>query len=277
MKHLSRYFVSAAVTAFTLAGAAQASFAAATPWAEDNGGRMRVILTPPSADGTIEAALQVEPDPGFITYWREPGESGIPPQISVTGADDARLEAIEYPVPKRLKIAEVTDMGYDGPVTFPLTLKVAPDSLPALTVIAFIGLCKDICIPFQASFDIPAKASAFEETPVDKAILAVARTSLPENPSEDFRVDEAVLASDGIRLSLTLPDPDAAREVTLANNRGYIVEAPEGTLKDGHLVIDIPLSALPDDAVPEDGDWLLLAKSGDRAMETPLVILPDRP
>ncbi len=277
MKRLNRYFVSAAVTAFALSGAAQLSLAATTPWAEDTGGRMRVILSPPSADGTIHAALQVEPDPGFITYWREPGESGIPPQITVTGAGEAQLEAIDYPVPKRLKIAEATDMGYDGPVTFPLTLKVAPGSLPALTVTAFIGLCKDICIPFQASFDIPAKAAGYEETPVDKAILAVARTRLPESPSADFRVAEAVLAADGIKLSLTLPDPDADHEITLANNRGYIVEARGGKIKDGQVVFDIPLSALPDDADPEDGDWLLLAKSGGRAMEMPLVITPDRP
>ncbi|WP_081725721.1 protein-disulfide reductase DsbD domain-containing protein [Martelella sp. AD-3] len=277
MRPLTRHFVVAAIAAFALAGTARMSFAAATPWAEDTGGRMRVILTPPTDDGTIEAALQIEPDPGFITYWREPGESGIPPQITVTGTGPARLEAIEYPVPKRLKIADVTDMGYDGPVTFPLTLKVAPGPLPSLTVTAFVGLCKDICIPFQASFDIPARAAAFEETPVDKAILAVARTTLPERPSADFRVDEASLSADGLRLALTLPDPGTGDEITLANRLGYIVEAPAGRMENGQYLVDIPLSALPEDADPEKGDWLLLAKTGDRAMETPLVIAPAPP
>lgn len=238
---------------------------------------MRVIVTPPASDGTIRAALQVEPDPGFITYWREPGESGIPPQIDVTGTDGVRFQAIEYPVPKRLKIAAATDMGYDGPVTFPLELKAEPGTLPALTVSAFIGLCKDICIPFQASFEIAPEEKAFEETPVERAILAVARASLPEKPSADFQVDDAFVGPDFIRISLTLPDVDAAREITLANSSGYIVEAPAGRLADGHYVIDIPLSALPQDADPEHGDWLLLAKSGDRTMETPLVIARMRP
>nr|WP_272211842.1 protein-disulfide reductase DsbD domain-containing protein [Marinicella sp. W31]MDC2877730.1 protein-disulfide reductase DsbD family protein [Marinicella sp. W31] len=237
-------------TACTTAGQA---LAAATPWVEDTGGRMRVIVTPPSDDGTILAALQVEPEEGFITYWREPGESGIPPQITISGTAEAHLQAIEYPVPERLRIAEMTDMGYDGPVTFPLLLKADPGVLPALSVTAFIGLCKDICIPFQAHFDIPAEAASFAETPVDKAIMAVARTTLPEQPSDDFRVDGAVLTGNGIRIVLKLPGEPAQNEITLANSNGYIIEAPAGQSMDGHYVIDIPLSDLPVDADPLEG------------------------
>ena len=85
-----------ATVLFVLAVTSSA-FAKATGWAEDAGGRMRFIVTPPEEDGTIRAALQIEPDEGFITYWREPGGGGIPPQISVSGTMDVRLEAIDYP------------------------------------------------------------------------------------------------------------------------------------------------------------------------------------
>ncbi|WP_319519519.1 protein-disulfide reductase DsbD domain-containing protein [uncultured Martelella sp.] len=274
MKRLLHHFTIAALLAAAAVATAGQAYAAATPWAEDAGGRMRLIVSPPADDGTIQAALQVEPEDGFITYWREPGESGIPPQITVSGTGNAHLETIEYPVPKRLSVAGMTDMGYDAPVTFPLILKTDPGALPSLSVNAFIGLCKDICIPFQTTFDIPADADAFAETPVDKAILAVARTRLPEQPSEGFHADDAMLTDSGMRILLTLPNGSSESEITLANSNGFIVEAEARPFEDGGFVVDIPLSALPEDADPMDGDWLLLVKSDGRAMETPLVITP---
>lgn len=256
------------IAALALPAFAGLSHAGQTEWAEDVGGRMRMIMTAPDDDGTIRAALQVEPAEGFITYWREPGESGIPPQITVTGNDDVTLAAIAYPVPKRIDLAGVTDMGYDGPVTFPLTFEAAPDTHPRLDVSAFIGLCKDICIPFQTTFEITP--SAYADSAVDAAILAVAETTLPEAPSADFRVERAVKTGEALELALALPEAENP-EITLASSGGFIVEAPAGAVKDGLYTITIPLKSLPDGPDSIDSDWLLLAKAGGRAMETPLV------
>ena len=256
------------IAALALPAFAGLAHAGQTEWAEDAGGRMRMIMTAPDDDGTIRAALQVEPAEGFITYWREPGESGIPPQITIGGNDDVTLEAIAYPVPKRIDLAGITDMGYDGPVTFPLTFKAAPGARPRMDVSAFIGLCKDICIPFQTTFEITA--STYADSAVDTAILAVAETTLPEAPSADFRVEHAVSAGEALELALVLPEADAP-EITLASSGGFIVEAPAGKMKDGFYTITIPLTSLPDGQDSVAGDWLLLAKAGGRAMETPLV------
>ena len=65
-------------------------------WAETEGGRMRLVVDPaPRADGTIAGILDIDLDPGWKTYWRDPGGAGIPPMLDVsqsTGhcpADDA--------------------------------------------------------------------------------------------------------------------------------------------------------------------------------------------
>lgn len=252
----------------TLAALGADAHAGETAWAEDTGGRMRMIVTEPDENGTIRAALQVEPAEGFITYWREPGESGIPPQITVSGNDDVTLEAIAYPVPKRIDLAGVTEMGYDGPVTFPLTLKAAPGAAPEMDVTAFVGLCKDICIPFQTTFKIAA--ATYADSAVDAAILAVAASTLPQAPSADFRVEAAVNTGQALKLALALPDADKP-EITLASSDGFIVKAPAGIVENGFYRFSIPLSSLPDGQDSIGGDWLVLAKSGGRAMETPLV------
>ena len=246
-------------------------FAAVTDWAEDTGGRMRLIVTAPDEDGTIRGALQVEPAPGFITYWREPGESGIPPHISVSGSDDVRLSRMQYPTPERMEIAGGYDMGYDQAVTFPLTFSAKVGRLPDMSVSAFIGLCKNICIPFQASFNIPPEAGAYKTSPVETAILAVAETRLPENPSSDFDVKSARLSEEGIALSLNLPNGNGKPEIIIASSKGFVIAAPDGAWKDHVYAVAIPASQIPEGATGTDAEWSVLVKSGGRAMETLLV------
>lgn len=275
MKKLSsRLLLAFGVTAATMIPQTP-SVAASTDWAADSGGRMRLLVTPPDAEGNIQAALQIEPEPGFITYWREPGESGIPPQVTVSGDDGVHLVGIEYPTPKKMRIADTIDMGYDGPVTLPLTFKAKPGTLPALDVSAFIGLCKDICIPFQASFEIPGTASAYEADTVERAILAVTRTTLPEKPSATFRVEQAIRTDDGLDLTMQLPEPQGALktppEIIIANSQGFVVSAPAGQWESGRYSFAIPKSDFPIHADLDAGDWLLLAKSDGRAMETKVV------
>src|ERR1700712_5144379 len=104
--------------------------AATSDWATSEGGQMRVVAVPPDADGNIRAALQIEPKAGWITYWREPGEGGIPPQFTLAPDGNLSLEAIAYPVPKPLMIGSVEEIGYDSAVALPLDFKVTDKDKP---------------------------------------------------------------------------------------------------------------------------------------------------
>ncbi|TPW31505.1 hypothetical protein FJU08_07035 [Martelella alba] len=250
--------------------AAAPAFAAPTDWVSDAGGRARIIVLPPEQDGTIRAALQVEPEPGWITYWREPGDSGIPPSVTVTGSDGAALQQIDFPVPEKLNIAGGWDMGYNAPVTFPLTLTADAGTLPSLDVSVFLGLCHDICIPFQADFNIAPDSESYSATPVLQAIMAAARSTLPENPSADFAVKSATLKDSSIAIALVMPNAGNATlpQLILANSKGFVIEAPDGIWgDDGQYRVTIPLTDIPSPFKADDGAWQLLAKSDGRAME----------
>ncbi|WP_176085966.1 protein-disulfide reductase DsbD domain-containing protein [Martelella sp. HB161492] len=260
-----------APTLCLLMSAAAPAFAAPTDWVSDEGGRVRLIVLPPEQDGTIRAALQVEPQPGWITYWREPGDSGIPPSVTVTGSDGVALQRIDFPVPQRLDIAGGWDMGYDTPVTFPLTLTADAGTLPSLDVAVFLGLCHDICIPFQADFKVAPDSDSYSETPVLKAIMAAAESTLPEKSTADFAVTSAAIDGSSIAIALTMPKAagNAAPQLILANSKGFVIEAPQGVWsEDGQYRVTVPLSAIPAPFKAEDGAWQLLAKSDGRAMET---------
>jgi DsbC/DsbD-like thiol-disulfide interchange protein len=242
-------------------------------WAENEGGRMRLVALPPDPGGRIRAALQIEPKPGWITYWREPGNSGIPPQITLAPQSGATLQAIAYPVPKHVSDGKVDDIAYDGPVTLPLSMTAKMDGAVSIDTTAFIGVCKDICIPFQAQLSLRL-AKAAQSRPEEEGILQAAAAALPEPPSADFSVTAHSLSPDGKRLSLELALPATgagAPEVIVTGPTGHVFTRQLSASRDGrNFAAEIAIGKLPKDYDIRGKRWGLLVIDGDRAMETTL-------
>jgi DsbC/DsbD-like thiol-disulfide interchange protein len=266
---------SALIMLFATVGlASPPAHAATSDWATSEGGRMRVVALSPDAAGHIRAALQIEPKRGWITYWREPGESGIPPQLTVAADGNVALQAIAYPVPKPLMIGSIEEIGYDSAVTLQLDLKVTDHGKAAkLDLTAFIGMCRDICIPFQAKFTLPlsdAEPTASEEA----TILSAAAASLPQAPSPDFDVRSHALSADGKVLSLRLSLPNSAHSpplVYVTGPSGYVFfRQANARLGDKTFDVDIAIGKLPKTYSVHGKSWGLLVVQGDRAMETAL-------
>ncbi|NEI30865.1 protein-disulfide reductase DsbD domain-containing protein [Rhizobium ruizarguesonis] len=246
-------------------------------WAENDGGRMRLVALAPDAAGKIRAALQIEPKPGWITYWKEPGNSGIPPQITITPESGVSLDAIAYPVPKHFFKGGIEDIAYDAPVTLPLSLTAAGKGPVAIDASAFIGICKDICIPFQANFQLKL-GPAMQSHPEEEAILQAADASLPKPPSVDFGVTAHAMSPDRKTLSLTLALPGggpgegkAAPDIIVTGPSGYAFTKQIGGNRDGAAFkVDVPIGKLPKDYDISGKQWNVLVIDGEKAMETTL-------
>ena len=246
--------------------------AATSDWATSPGGRMRLVALAPDADGRIRAALQIEPGPGWITYWREPGESGIPPQIMPAPGSKATLEKIGYPIPKLISLATIREVGYDAPVNLPLDFLANGDG--RLNVMAFIGVCKDICIPFQANLAVALPAIGSSE-PADRAIVAAADIALPEAQSADFSVQSHSLSTDGKALSLRLRLPESdgdTPQIYVTGPSGYVFFKQARAIRTGRdLDATIVVGKLPKTYSVHGKSWAILVVAGKRAMETTLV------
>ncbi len=260
----------AVFTAFAGVAPAQAEM---TAWAHNEGGRMRLVAMPPAGDGTVRGALQIEPNPGWITYWKEPGDAGIPPQLLISSEADVTLERLDYPVPKRIDNGTLRDIGYDHPVTLPFELSVKDPTQPLkINASAFVGLCRNICIPFQAEFDLAfAQQGA---TPVEEAlVLAEADAKLPEAPSDDFAVTRyALTGNEVLRLTLRLP-PKATvpPQVIVTGPQGHVFfDSQDGRKEGDDYALDIPIEKLPKGYELQGQRWGILVIAGDRAMETSL-------
>lgn len=247
--------------------------AATSDWAANQGGRMRLVALAPDAQGHIRAALQIEPAPGWITYWREPGESGIPPQVSPAPDSGIALTKIGFPVPKPITVGTIQEIGYDAPVTLPLDFRVEGKQPVELELTAFIGLCKDICIPFQAALSLPLSAVG-QSTPHEQALLDAADASLPQAPAPDFAVESHGLSADAKTLSLRLTLPEASGDAPLiyvSGPAGYVFFKQAKGKRDGKtFTTDIAIGKLPKNYDIKGKSWGILVIDGEHAMETRL-------
>lgn len=253
------------------------SHAASSEWISAEGGAIRLVALQPKPDGSIPAILEIKLEPGWKTYWREPGASGIPPQITLDPAGDVVLEAMRFPTPKSFGEGAERYAGYDAPVAFPLELKRQGDRQDVrIRASVFLGVCEDICIPVQGNLELTVKSGEFDN-PLDGARIEKALTTLPEPPSEDFRAGDVQFdASAGvIRFDLHLPeeagsgDPD----LFLAGPSGFFFGQPTiaGTPGSKRRV-EVPVKRFGKDRDVAGKPIALTVRAGERSMETTLAL-----
>jgi len=124
-------------------------------------------------NGDHMAALHLHLAPGWKTYWRTPGDAGIPPTFHWRGARNLRGVAVQWPTPEVFWQAGMRSVGYEEDVVLPLRVAVknpAKDARLGGTI--EIGICKDVCIPHQVRLTATLPATQTKPDPVIAAALA---------------------------------------------------------------------------------------------------------
>ena len=103
----------------------------------------------------MRVALRLRLADGWHTYWRNPGEAGVPIELAASLSPGATAGPIAWPTPARMSEGPVTTYGYTGEVILPMTVTLASD-VSAVTgeLAAHWLVCKEICVPEEASFPI---------------------------------------------------------------------------------------------------------------------------
>jgi len=158
--------------------------------------------------GTQMAAIRLTLAPGWKTYWRAPGEGGIPPEFDWRGSQNVAGLRLHWPVP------EVSDQGgmrsfvYHDTVVIPVELTLSsPDRMTVLAGSVDLGVCDEICLPVAGARDGAIVAALVDRplteaeagvgavtcsvTPMDHGILVTARMTLPSAGGEEAVVIEA--------------------------------------------------------------------------------------
>jgi DsbC/DsbD-like thiol-disulfide interchange protein len=114
----------------------------------------RVSLIGDSFDGrSWHTGVLVELAPGWKTYWRMPGEAGIPPEFTWTTSAPAEV-SVSFPTPARYADQSGETVGYETSALFPAVVTPEKASELDIGVELFFAVCKDICIPASAKASI---------------------------------------------------------------------------------------------------------------------------
>src|SRR5574337_1047571 len=140
-----------------LAGPALGADAFSTDWAKSPKSAARLV----AADGRL-AGFEIKLAPGAITYWRDPGDSGVPPAFDFSGSVNAAKVEPVFPAPKRIKEADGGEaFGYEGGIVIPLKVEPADASKPVtLALHANYAVCEKVCLPAEARLTLALPAAA---------------------------------------------------------------------------------------------------------------------
>jgi DsbC/DsbD-like thiol-disulfide interchange protein len=142
--HLLR--VVAVLAALYGAGVGAACAQTASPWNEHPNSKVRLI----AGEGRM-LGVELQIAPGWKTYWRMPGDAGVPPSFDWTGSKNLKAAEVLYPAPETMADAAGVAIGYKSTVIFPIKVTLETEGQPAAIAVEFaFGVCKDICIPVES-------------------------------------------------------------------------------------------------------------------------------
>lgn len=204
---------------------AEAASAVATDWQTAHAARVRLVAAGgPTPGKPLTAAVEIELAEGWKTYWRFPGDAGgVPPAFDWNGSNNARPQVL-YPAPKRFSDRSGDTVGYKGTVVLPVTIAVADPSKPVgLKLKLEYGICKEICVPAEATLalDLPAGFGAPEPAEV---VAALARVPGPPGEGKPA-VTAQTFTLDGATPQIAF----TARFMSSLDHADAFVEVDDGT------------------------------------------------
>jgi DsbC/DsbD-like thiol-disulfide interchange protein len=145
--------------AWLIATIAPAIASDASPWDEDIRSAARLIAarTISRADNAVyRAGVEIKMKPGWKTYWRYPGDSGVPPVFDFSGSDNVESVAVLYPAPMRFDDgAGGQSIGYKDSIIFPLHIVPKDGGRPVTLRMKFdYAACEKLCVPAKASAEL---------------------------------------------------------------------------------------------------------------------------
>jgi thiol:disulfide interchange protein/DsbC/DsbD-like thiol-disulfide interchange protein len=155
---------------------------------------------------TFQIALKTELDDHWHTYWRNPGDSGEPVQISWTVPGTVTAGEIVWPLPAPIPTGPIINYGFEGAPLFPVDFTVAADaaigSVIEVEAAVYYLVCKDICIPENGTLRLILQVAAESELN-DRNAAAIAEAI---NMAPRALAIPAAMQANGEALSLQFAD-----------------------------------------------------------------------
>lgn len=185
-----------------------AAIASQTPWQQVTAdAKLRLIFSDTlSSDSTTMAALEIAMPQSSNTYWRVPGETGIPLTIDSSASVNIGELTPVWPIPRREVLYGYVDYIYRGNFILPIEIDVTGAS-PQLNLQMILGVCSEVCVPVKVQI---SHNLVFEERDASSAIRisqAIANTPIPWD-MEQRPIGSVVFDVESAMLLVEVNDPN---------------------------------------------------------------------
>ena len=242
----------------------------ASPWQKDGHSAVR-LLAGSRSGAVLLGGIAFQLQPGWHTYWRNPGDSGVPPRFDFAKSENIEAVTVLWPAPTKIADgAGGTSLGYQKQVVLPLRI-VAKNADRPVTLRAEINyaVCEKLCIPVEASAELRfTSVASTEDSALFAALDTVPKPANVGDPNpltirdvkrdgKTVLVDVATPDSGEVNLFVEGPTPDWALPVPKLLEHG-----PPGVKR-----FAFDLDGLPPGAKPEGAALKLTLVGGERAYE----------
>ena len=227
---------------------------------------------------SISAGLHLQLGEGWKTYWRSPGEVGLPPSIVWAGSKNIEEAEFLWPAPERFTAFGIENFGYHDEVVFPIRIVLSDPGMPvALRARVSLLTCSTVCVPqeFNLSLDLPRASEIDNEA---AGLISAYSARVPDDGTESgIRITSAHLDDEETVLTLTArsDEPFEAPDVFPELGEGTAFGKPDIRLGKGGQLLWARLPILT--AASDPPELQVTVTDGTRAATLNPVLSEDAP
>ena len=237
-----------------------------TPWIKRDVIEARLVLARDAKQHF--AGVEIVMQPGWHTYWRYPGASGIAPTIDFSASQNLKTQDPVFPAPYFFDDGAGGFFGYEGLTGFvvPFLLENASEG-GQVNLNLELGVCREVCLPVQFSFDLPLMPGPLK-TPDELDIIQAMLDARPVAPSAELAID--ALSYDGAALQfvvvgtnlenpqiMAIPGPNdvfGTPHISARHASSFLIEMPAWS------VLDQPMIGRIVEVIVRDGERAVFQK-----------------
>jgi DsbC/DsbD-like thiol-disulfide interchange protein len=260
-----------AATVFASSLATEACAQDTSPWQRDQHSAIR-LLAGSRSGAVLLGGIAIQLQPGWKTYWRTPGDSGVPPRFDFSKSENIEAVTVLWPAPTKFDDgAGGHSLGYHNQIVLPLRI-VPKNADKPVTLRADVNyaVCEKLCIPVESNAELAFTSVASTED----SVLFAALDTVPKpanvgdpNPltirdvkrdgKSSVLVDVVSPDASGISLFVEGPTPDWGLPVPK-----LLEHSPPGVKRFAFALDGVPPGVNPDGAALK-----LTLVGGDRSYE----------
>jgi DsbC/DsbD-like thiol-disulfide interchange protein len=246
--------------------------AARSDWSPAEQSELRLLVSP-TTEGQLHGAIQIALKPGWHTYWRTPGEAGVPPEFDFSGSENVAGVEVRYPVPERLDDGTSVSLIYRDEAVFLLEVTPVRAGEPlTLSLAARFGVCSEVCIPTEAAAAVTLAPDDGAD-PLAEAVVEGVAPRIPKAPEPGrFDVEHVGVQGDMLAIDVRMPDSSYA-DLFAEPPAGWYLGQPEFSGRAGGVSrFRLSLAGRPTGAALAGQTFRFVAVAGGEAIETTVTL-----